>query len=113
MRAHATFHNYLCKLQGMGIFMDRLTKTSDTHHFYVENTKVRQVRDGYSGEAVDRLAMFENVHEDLIAKQSKLSKELEALRSEGKTHSVKFKQLLADKLSGASILILFETYGLK
>jgi hypothetical protein len=47
-----------------------------------------------------------------MSKQSEISKELEKLRSEGKTHSVKLKQLLANKMTNSNILMLFKTYGL-
>ena len=58
------------------------------------------------------MAKFENIYDDLISKQSEISKELEKLRLEGKTHSVKFKQLFANKITNNNIIILFETYGL-
>jgi hypothetical protein len=94
--------------------MDRLTKLLNNNNFYIVNdTKVTNDENGYSGEAVGKLAKFENLYEDLILKQSEISAELEKLRIEGKTHTVKFKQLFANKLTNSNIIILFETYGLK
>lgn len=93
--------------------MERLTRALDDNHFYVaDETRVQHDENGYSGDVIDKLAKFENIVDDLVSKQRKISEELEKLRSEDKTHSVKFKQLLADKLSGNSILILFKNYGL-
>ena len=85
----------------------------DSNNFYVvDDTKVQHHLNGYSGDAISKLAKFENIYDDLISKQSEISKELEKLRLEGKTHSVKFKQQLADKITNNNIIILFKTYGL-
>lgn len=93
--------------------MDRLTRALDSNHFYVvDDTKVHHDENGYSGDAINKLAKFENIYDDLVLKQRKISEELEKLRLDDKTHSVKFKQLLADKLTSNNILILFKTYGL-
>lgn len=93
--------------------MNRLTKALDSNNFYVvDDTKVQHDVNGYSGEAISKLAKFENIYDDLVSKQSEISKELEKLRLEGKTHSVKFKQLLNNKITNNNIIILFETYEL-
>lgn len=80
--------------------------------YVVDDTKVQHEANGYSGDAINKLAKFENIYDDLISKQSEISKELEKLRLEDKTHSVKFKQLLANKITNNNIIILFKTYGL-
>jgi hypothetical protein len=49
----------------------------------------------------------------LAVRQDIIAEELEALRLEDKTHTVKIKQLFADKLVNINILILFRTYGLQ
>jgi small subunit ribosomal protein S3 len=41
-----------------------------------------------------------------------IAAQLEKLREEDKIHTVKFKQLLAEKLTVGNILTLFRTYGL-
>ena len=80
--------------------MNRLTRALDSNNFYVvDDTKVQHDVNRFSGDAISKLAKFENVYDDLISKQSEISKELEKLRFEDKTHSVKFKQLLANKLT--------------
>ena len=89
--------------------MNRLTKALDNNNLYVvDDTKVQHDVNGYSGEAISKLAKFENIYDDLVSKQSEISKELEKLRLEGKTRSVKFKQLLVNKLTNNNIIILLE-----
>lgn len=90
--------------------MNRLTRALDKNNVYVvDDSKAQHDVNGYSGEAITKLAKFENIYDDLLSQQIKISKELEKLRMEGKTHSVKFKQLLANKLTNQNIIILFET----
>lgn len=94
--------------------MNRLTRALDSNNFYVvDDSKVQHDVNGYSGDAISKLAKFENFYDDLISKQSEMSKELEKLRLEGKTHSIKFKQLLVDKITNNNIIILLKTYGLQ
>jgi hypothetical protein len=94
-------------------YLSRLTRALDSNNFYVvDDTKVQHDANGYSGDAISKLAKFENIYDDLISKQSEISKELEKLRLEGKTHSVKFKQLLVNKIANNNIAILFTTYKL-
>jgi hypothetical protein len=94
--------------------MERLTRLLESYELYVvDDTKVQHEVNGYSGEAISKLARFENFYDDLVLKQSDISKELEILRSEGKTNSVKFKQLLANKMTNNNIIILLKSYGLK
>jgi hypothetical protein len=94
--------------------MNRLTRASDSNNFYVvDDSNVQHDVNGYFGDAISKLAKFENICDDLVSKQIEISKELEKLRLEGKTHSVKFKQLLVNKITNNNILILFRTYGLE
>ena len=86
--------------------MDRLTRVLDNNKFYiVDDDKISREAGGYSGEAVEKLAKFENLCDDLEASQSKISKELEKLRHEGKTKSFKFRELMAKKLTNNNIII--------
>lgn len=93
--------------------MIRLTRAADGNNYYlVDDSKIQHDADGYTGEAVNKLARFENLYEDLLAKQSDIAKELEKLRLEDKTRTVKFKQLFASKLTNSNILTLIKSYGL-
>jgi len=94
--------------------MERLTRALDSNNFFVvDDTKVQHDIYGYFGDAISKLAKFENFFDDLISKQSEISKELEKLRCEGKTNSFKFKQLLTNKMTNNNILILLKIYGLQ
>lgn len=91
--------------------MPRLTRKLDNGKVFIVNEdKVIHEVEGYSGDAINKLAKFEDIYDDIIANQSEISKELEKLRNEGKTHSVKFKELLVKKLTNSNILSIFETY---
>lgn len=92
--------------------MDRLTRKLDSSNYFVDDTKVQHDENGYTGDVINKLAKFENTYDDLISKQSEISKELEKLRCEEKTHTVKFRQLLTDKLTNSNILSLFRSYEL-
>jgi len=94
--------------------MARLTRALDNSESYiVDDDKVIQDGSGYSGEAINKLAKFENMCDDLAANQNEISKKLEALRDEGKTNLYKFKELMAQKLTNSNMLILLKTYGLQ
>jgi hypothetical protein len=89
--------------------MTRLTyKKDDTYS--VDETAVRYENGAYTGIAIDRLASFENIYDNLTMEQEKISSELEALRAQGREHSVKFKQLFARKLQNNNFLIIFDIY---
>ncbi len=94
--------------------MARLTRALVKSECYaVDDDKVTHDVNGYSGEAIIKLAKFENIYDDLLASQNNISKELERLRNEGKKNSVKFRELLGKKLMNSHTIILFETNGLK
>ncbi len=95
--------------------MKRLTRIAPgSSSYFVDEAKI-QLEDNniYSGEAISRLAFFENFCYDLIAEQDRISADLEKLRNEGKSNSVKFKELLVRKLTNSNTLILLRSYGLQ
>jgi len=93
--------------------MNRLTRTLEGNNIYVvDDTKVQLDINGYSGEAISKLAKFENLYADLMASQSHIPQELEKLRHEGKTKSVRFRELMVKKMTNANIIDLFRTYSL-
>lgn len=94
--------------------MERLTRSSSNNEFYiVDDDKVSHDANGYSGAAIEKLAKFENIYDDLVANQIEISKELEKLRNEGKKNSVKFKELMAKKLINSNVISIFKAYGLE
>ena len=92
--------------------MMRITEKTDQNQYIVANEKITQEAEGYSGEAIEKLAKFENLYDDLVASQDLITKELVELRSQGKEKSVKFRELLGKKLLNNSILIQMKGYGL-
>lgn len=115
------FHNHYLSYIELDInikrsrYMERLTRALDSNNLYVvDHTKVQHdVNGGYTGDAISKLAKFENFYDDLLLKQSKISKELEELRLEDKKHSVKFKQLFANKMTNNNVIIILKSYGLE
>ena len=92
--------------------MERLTTKLNECSYITDETKIQHDSTGFCGEAINKLSLFEDVYDDLIAKQDKYIKQLEKLRAEEKAKTVQFKQLLANKLLNANIIILLESYGI-
>ena len=93
--------------------MKRLTQTKeDPDNYLVEENQIEPMESGFSGNAILKLAKYENFHEGLMREQEKISLEMQKLRSDGKARTVTFKQLLANKLANSQTLILLGTYGL-
>lgn len=85
--------------------MERLTKKlDDQDNYIVDNDKLNQ--------AINKLAIFENIYEELNAEQIEISKKLEDLRNEGKMKSLKFRELMTKKLTNSAVLTLFKNYGI-
>lgn len=94
--------------------MKRLTRMQGNDDYYIaDDLTINHDINGYTGEAIIRLAKFENIYEDLIKGQEQIPKEMEKLRSEEKTKSVRFKELMVKKMTDASIINLFKRYGLE
>ena len=93
--------------------MTRLTRRRDDGEGYVvDDAHISHDASGYSGEAIQRLAQFENAYEELVAGQAQIAEELERLRSEGKKNTVRFRELLGEKLINSRIVALFERRSL-
>ena len=91
--------------------MERLTKQGEGNRYYLTDDQLI-VRDalGYTGEAIEKLAKFENIREQLQASQQTISEEMAVLKDQGKTNSVKFKELMVKKLTNSNILNLFNLH---
>jgi len=92
--------------------LERITRLI-VENYCVDHSAVSRTDDGYIGTAIDKLATFENMCEDLIASQSQIADELEKLRNEGKEKSVRFKELMVKKLTNVNTLILLRSYGME
>lgn len=91
--------------------MSRLTQKSDKGLYFTSNDKIIQDTKGYSGEAVEKLAKFEDMYDELVSKQIEITGELEKLRQEGKMHTARFKELLDRRIANNTIIIIFESCG--
>ncbi len=61
---------------------------------------------------MERLERFEKALQDILSEYDKLGKELEKLRNEGKSKTVKFRELLVKKLVYSMIITIFKRYDL-
>ena len=94
--------------------MERLTILSNDHKTYLTKVIEGSLDDeAYCGEAIQKLATFENMHAYLIKSQTSIPKELERLRMQGKSKTVTFKELLTQKLINESMLMLLSRYGIE
>lgn len=94
--------------------MKRLTKIADTHDYYVtEFIEGKSTDVEYYGEAIEKLAKFENLFDHLIERKNAIPIELDSLRSEGKNKTYGYKEKFAEKLMNDMLLNMLEQYGLK
>ena len=63
-------------------------------------------------EAAERLARWEGLPAELEEELAAISAELEALRGAGKEKTVRFRELMAKKLTDRSLLLRLEEAGL-
>lgn len=92
--------------------MQRITIKTETGYAAPESA-VRQQGKEWAGEAVQRLGLLEDMFFALQAQQEELAAKLEGLRSQGKKNSVQFRELFAQKLTGAQMLATFQVYGMQ
>jgi len=88
----------------LGVFMERLTEKKDGNYF---------ISDENIEKSIQKLGLFEDAYEGLINSQIQIPKDLEALRTQGKEKTVRYKETMAQKLINNQILMFFEKYGLK
>ncbi len=83
--------------------MERITGTETAGSYTIENLEA----------AIERLAAFEDAYYELIEMQEKLTSELERLRGEGKEKTVKFREILGQKMMNLNAVMFFERHGIK
>ena len=93
--------------------MERLTKKTAEGYVVKAATLQETGKELIGGEAIERLARFEDYAEALAAGQESMAAELEALRAAGKKNTVKFKELLGKKLMDSNALALLQVYGIR
>ncbi len=94
--------------------MARLTKiTEETgNQHYVGKSDIQEIPAGYTGKAILRLSAFENLQESLSQAQEEISAEMEQLRTENKTKSARFRELMGQKLMNIQMNSLFTRFDL-
>lgn len=94
--------------------MKRMTRLDHASaRYWLDRSEIDMAGNSCSGPAVERLARFENACVALLDRQEKIAADLEALRNRGRSNTVSFKQLLAEKLMNQAILVLFKSHGLE
>lgn len=91
--------------------MERYTKKQDQG--YVVSEGIEPAEGGYQGAAIQRLAAYESFHQDVLQGYRQLAAELEKLRTEGKTKSARFRELMGKKLMSAHVINLLRLYDLE
>lgn len=92
--------------------MARLTEKNAQGMYEVAAAAIVEQADGYGGEAIEKLAKFENAYDELLQIQQMIAADLDRLRQEGRNNSHQFKEKLAYKTMNANTLSLFQSYGL-
>jgi hypothetical protein len=94
--------------------MERMTRRNEPDgRATVEESRI--VRDGAEirGEAVERLARFEDAVAELEADQGDVSLQLERMRGEGRSKTVRFRELMGRKLTNQFLLVLLSKHGIE
>lgn len=84
---------------------ERLTKPGADLKYSAREDDINQ--------AIQKLAIFENMCDALVRENSDIPAELEALRLGGKDKTVKFKEAMARKLINGSVVAYLERFGIK
>ena len=84
--------------------MERLTRKRGDGTYVASESAVRAEADGYAGEAIERLAAFENAIEVVEAQLASIEPRLDELKARGRIRSSEAQQLLAQKLTYTSTL---------
>lgn len=79
--------------------MPRMTRLLPHETRYtLDASRVEKGPDGWQGEAVDRLAFFENLLEAMETRARDIPAELSAMRALGKEKTVTFRELTSQKM---------------
>lgn len=90
--------------------MERLTKKENAKYVV---TGLNEVNGSFYGDAIERLALFENMLETIETKQQEYDKQINQLRdpSSGKIHW-RIKELMGKKLTNKGILLALKYHGI-
>lgn len=92
--------------------MDRYTKFQNEQYYLIDEGNVKYDAGGFSGAAIKRLGLFEDVYDEAVRNRDQLQAQMDALKNEGKEKTFQFKQLLALKMTNINIINAFQTKDL-
>ena len=63
-------------------------------------------------DAIERLAMYEDLYEEILSQYERLTAQLAAKRSEGREKTARFREDLGNKLLYSQMISMFKQYKL-
>jgi len=97
----------------IGGIMKRLTSViEDSKIYVVDSSLIESHPQGVTGAAIQTLAIYENTYEALMKKYEAVTLEMQNLKGQNKTKTVRFKQLLIEKVTTKNILMMFDIYDI-
>ncbi|MDL2205839.1 hypothetical protein LJC33_02870 [Eubacteriales bacterium OttesenSCG-928-N13] len=84
--------------------MHRFTHKQDSL-YHLESDEVQA--------AIEQLARYENFHEQLLQDQIDAERELAELRGQNKQKTVKFRELLTNRMIESNILAMLKRHGIQ
>lgn len=90
--------------------MERFTIAAKSGCYAVSNDLIVFGDSVCTGEAIDRLAAYENMHEAIEQHYEQAAEKLEALKAQGKLKSTTAKTLLAQKITYSSMMNLIDLH---
>jgi hypothetical protein len=90
--------------------MERLTRKLEDNLYIVDDASIKHDENGYTGDAIYKLAKLENMYDKLTAKEKEITEEMEKLRIDGKMHTERFRHLEGVKITTNTMKMLFDAY---
>jgi hypothetical protein len=81
--------------------------------FTIRKDNVYNISQANMDKAIARLGAFEDAFEALLRERSEIPLILEGMREQGKAKTVRYKELIAQKLINSSIIMFFEKHGIE
>jgi len=93
--------------------MERLTELAEGKGKYISKHILAEENGDFSGEAIERLAKFENLLEEMMHQKDELPRELAKLREQGKEKTYSFREILSNKLTIETFLRIMKDFGIE
>ena len=92
--------------------MERFTTLLPGGGYQTASESIAPLAGGFSGPAIEKLAKYENMQQRLEEEQQRITADMDALKSQGKEKTVKFKELFGRKLANSHVITLLQLHGL-